>query len=187
MEKASACKGLVKELRAFARQTGVAQVRDGSSRAKVEAMIQSIIASSAADVKTEATKVFEKYQSSFTAELESPVVQSANAEPFRLRGRSFLFTYNWDFFNKAFIDGAPKASDAEDLWKLWQTWLQERLRKLGITQYTCTLERSLQSVDADRVHFHVKLKLKAAMYRVPLRSSKGFNTFYNWRFGVHSC
>ena len=110
MEKASARKGLVKELRAFARQTGVAQVRDDSSRTKVEAMFQSIIASAAADVKTEATKVFEKYQSSFTAELESPVVQSANAEPFRLRGRSFLFTYNWDFFNKAFIDGAPKAS-----------------------------------------------------------------------------
>ena len=83
MEKASARKGLVKELRAFARQTGVAQVRDDSSRTKVEAMFQSIIASAAADVKTEATKVFEKYQSSFTVELESLVVQSANAEPFR--------------------------------------------------------------------------------------------------------
>ena len=94
MEKASARKGLVKELRAFARQTGVAQVRDDSSRAKVEAMFQSIIASAAADVKTKATKLFEKYQSSFTVELESPIVQSASAEPFRLRGRSFLFTYN---------------------------------------------------------------------------------------------
>ena len=97
--------------------------------AKVEKMLQSIIASAAADVKTEATKVFEKYQSSFTAELESPVVQSANAERFRVRGRSFLFTYNWDFFNKAFIDGAPKASVRQPRvlqWKLTctlQPWL----------------------------------------------------------------
>ena len=77
MEKASARNGLVEELRAFARQTGVAQVRDDSSRAKVEAMFQSIIASAAADVKTEAMKFFEMYQSSFTVErlcFRSPAV-----------------------------------------------------------------------------------------------------------------
>ena len=58
--------------------------------AKLKVVFQSIVASAAGDVKTEATKVFEKYQSSFTAELESPVVQSANAEPFRLQGLTFF-------------------------------------------------------------------------------------------------
>ena len=83
-------KNLVKELRAFARQAGVTQVRDDSSRARVEAMFQSIVASAAADTKSQATKVFDKYHSSFKVELVSLPVQNVASEPFRLRGRSLM-------------------------------------------------------------------------------------------------
>ena len=57
-----------------------------------------------------------------------------------------------------------------------------------VMHYTSTPENSLQSVDADRVHFLVKVNLKAVVYRdmpkFPLRCSDSFDTFYNRRFGV---
>ena len=80
MEKATERKNLVKELRAFARQAGVQQVRDDSSRATVEAMFQSLVASVAADTKSQATKVFDKYQSSFKVEPVSLSVHSVATE-----------------------------------------------------------------------------------------------------------
>ena len=55
MEKATERKHFVKELRPFARQAGVTQVRDDSSRAKVEAMFQSIVAKAPAVTKSEVT------------------------------------------------------------------------------------------------------------------------------------
>ena len=86
MEKATERKNLVKELRAFARQTGATQVRDDSSRTRVEAMFQSIVTKTAADTKSNATELFEKYQSSFKVEPVSLPVQSVATETFRLRG-----------------------------------------------------------------------------------------------------
>ena len=118
MEKATERKNLVKELRAFARQAGVTQVRDDSSRARVEAMFQSIVASAAADTKSQATKVFDQYKASFKVEPVSLPVQSVATETFRLRGRSFLFTYNWDFFHKALPGGALAEAGNASLWKL---------------------------------------------------------------------
>ena len=50
MEQAVERKNLVQELRAFARQTGVAQVRDDRSRARAEAMFQGIVAKAKAGV-----------------------------------------------------------------------------------------------------------------------------------------
>ena len=166
MEKAVERKNLVKELRAFARQTGVTQVRDDSSRARVEAMFQNIVAKAKAETKSEVTKLFEKYQSSFKVEPVSLPVQSVATETFRLRGRSFLFTYNWDFFHKALPDGTRAVADAASLWNLWQGWEQVVVRKLGVTQYTSTLERSLQSFTTGRVHFHFKVNLKEAVDQV---------------------
>ena len=55
MENATECKHLVKELRAFARQAGVTQVRDDSSRADVEAMFQRIVAKAPAVTKSKVT------------------------------------------------------------------------------------------------------------------------------------
>lgn len=166
MEKATERKNLVKELRAFARQTGATQVRDDSSRTRVEAMFQSIVAKAAGDTKSKVTELFEKYQSSFKVEPVSLPDQSVATETFRLRGRSFLFTYNWDFFHKALPDGTRALADNASLWKLWQGWEQVVVRNLGVTQYTSTLERSLQSATTDRVHFHFKVNLKTALDQV---------------------
>ena len=57
-------------------------------------MFNSIIAKAKSDAKSEVTKLFEKYQSTFKVETASLPVQKVATEPFRLRGRSFLFTYN---------------------------------------------------------------------------------------------
>ena len=51
MEKASARKALVKELRTYARQVKVTQARDDSGRAKVEAKYRKIIAKASVEVK----------------------------------------------------------------------------------------------------------------------------------------
>ena len=118
MKKATERKNFVKELRAFARQTGVAQVRDDSSRAKVEAMFQSIVAKADADTKSQVTTVFGKCQSSFNVEPVSLPVQSVATVTFCLRGRNFLFTYNWDFFHKPLPDGTPAVADSANLWML---------------------------------------------------------------------
>ena len=57
MEKATERKNLVKELRAFVRQIGATQVRDDSSRTRIEAMFQSIVAKAAANTKSKATEL----------------------------------------------------------------------------------------------------------------------------------
>jgi hypothetical protein len=41
---------------------------------------------------------------------------------FRLRGKSFLFTFNWDFFGRRFPDGTAAAANADALWELWRVW-----------------------------------------------------------------
>ena len=133
MEKATERKSLVKELRVLARQTGVVQVRDDSSRPRVEAMFNSIVAKAETDAKSQVTKLFETYQASFKVEPVSLPVQKVASEPFRLRGRSFLFTYNWDFFHKPLPDGTPAVADSASLWKLWQSWEQVVTCKQPVT------------------------------------------------------
>ena len=83
MEKATERKSLVKELRVLARQTGVVQVRDDSSRPRVEAMFNSIVAKAETDAKSQVTKLFEKDQVSFKVEPVSLPVQKVATEPFR--------------------------------------------------------------------------------------------------------
>ena len=65
------------------------QACDDSSRPKVEAMFYKIVAKTAADTKSQATNVFEKYQSSYQVERVSLLVQNVT-EAFRLRGRSLM-------------------------------------------------------------------------------------------------
>ena len=94
-------------------------------------------------------------------------LEKAEASPqpaaFRLRGNSFLFTCNWDFFRKPFLDGSATAANCEELWKLWVNWEAQRAKELGVVQSTSTLERSLHSSSAERVHFHWKVNLKASV------------------------
>ena len=48
---------------------------------------------------------------------------------FRLRGKSILFTFNWDFLRRAFPDGAPGAASVDALWELWRVWKREMKRE----------------------------------------------------------
>ena len=48
---------------------------------------------------------------------------------FRLRGKSILFTFNWDFLRRAFPDGAPGAASVDALWELWRVWKREKKKE----------------------------------------------------------
>lgn len=53
-----------------------------------------------------------------------------------MRGTSFLFNYNWDFFGKPFPDGTPSPSTAAELWQLWLDWKKGKKREHEITHST---------------------------------------------------
>ena len=156
---------LVKELRGVARACGAEQVRDDVGREKVKEMFQDINTRKLSDKqKAAAEKAFKAYEETWPTSgtgvqkvvATEPEKAEASPQPatFRLRGTSFLFTYNWDFFQKAFPDGSAGAANCEELWKLWVNWEAQRAKELGVVQSTSTLERSLHTSGAERVHFH---------------------------------
>ncbi|CAK0881684.1 unnamed protein product [Prorocentrum cordatum] len=87
----------------------------------------------------------------------------SSASGFRMRGRSFLLTYNHLFTDKAFPDCAPPAASNEDLWALWRDWKKRKKKELRVEQSTSTLEESLDSEDAGRVHFLWKITINKAI------------------------
>ena len=92
------------------------------------------------------------------AEPPAPQVCDAAARPraddFRLRGKSFLVAYNWDFCNAAFPDGTPPAASPEALWALWRVWKGTKKHELRVEQSSSTVEQSLRSSLPGRVHIH---------------------------------
>ena len=56
---------------------------------------------------------------------------AGNDDKCRLRGKSFLLTYNWDFLGKVFPDGTAAAITSEELWNLWRAWRKLKKRELG--------------------------------------------------------
>ena len=141
MEKASARKALVKELRTYARQVKVTQARDDSGRAKVEAMYRKIIAKASVEVKRLVEEKFKAYTETFKTEVATSPAEDTAAGAFRLHGKSFLLSYNWDFFGKRLPDGTSCFNDAGDLWAGWQRWEAERAASFAVKQSTSTLER----------------------------------------------
>ena len=98
-----------------------------------------------------------------SASLAGPQAQTGVGGTFRLRGKSFLFTYNYDFLGLPLPDGTPAPACASDLWTLWNTWKVGAEVTLGVVKSTSTLERSLDSPLAGRVHFHWMADLKKAV------------------------
>ena len=113
-------KTLVKELRAYALLLGLKQVRDDSGRSKVKGMFDDVVAKAGAELKLKAEKTFAPYEATWGDKEATAEPQATPADSWRLRGTSFLFTYNWDFFGKAVPDGMANFGDAGDLWKTWQ-------------------------------------------------------------------
>ena len=87
----------------------------------------------------------------------------AGRDKFRMRGASFLLTYNWRFYEKRLPDGTPTPQTEDDLWRLWKRWKAGSKKALGVTQSSSTMEQSLKSLHKGRVHFHWKLNLKQAV------------------------
>ena len=162
-------RGVVQELRALARECGVQQCRDDSGEAKVKAMLESIVSAASSENVTLARDAFRRYQECLHPEgrAETPAEktqeQVATASSFRLRGTSFLLTFNWDFFGKPLPDGTKSPASAEELWSVWCSWRSERARTLGVKQSTSTLEASLNSELAGRVHLHWKVNLEKSV------------------------
>ena len=101
-------KKLVQTLRACARACAVPLVCDDAAQERVAAFAAAIAASAGPAQQKAATRTaYVAYvRLRLAAEPPAPQVCDAAARPraddFRLRGKSFLVAYNWDFFNAAF-------------------------------------------------------------------------------------
>ena len=161
--------GHVQTLRACARACKVEAARDDAARTAVVQMMEHIRTSRGpAASKRDAETAFKLYTDTFTtaAASDGPVPQAAGESAsvgFRLRGRSFLFTYNYDFFNKALPDGTPSPDDAAGLWVLWLAWKKETKKRLGVAKSSSTLEESIFSKLPGRVHLHWKIDLRESI------------------------
>ena len=170
-------KKLVQQLRRCAHACGVTRCRDNSARQKVRDMVEAIRAAEGpAEQKEEAESAFEAYEKTYEPEPPQAVARDAGARAeaaqaqgpqarasFRVRGKSFLFTYNWQYMVRPRPDGTPPAQSEVTLWKEWKAWKKERKKALGVTQSSSTLERSLKSKHKGRVHFHWKVNLSRAL------------------------
>ena len=102
--------------------------RNGVGKTRVEAMAKAIADSGgSATTKTAAKKALQDYLKTFPSLAGSsaaplPVADASRRKGFRLRGSSFLFTYNWDFFGSSLPDSTPKLADKEEVWSLWKAW-----------------------------------------------------------------
>lgn len=145
-------------------ESGLAKIADGAAKPRVEEFGKKLLASGKldADGKTEATAALDGYLATFV-DTAGPSAPQQSSKTWRLRGRSFLFTYNWDFLNKVFPDGTACAASHASLWRLWKQWKVSKKQELGVVQSTSTLELSLASKLAGRVHFHWKVNLKEAV------------------------
>ena len=154
----------VQKLRAAAKECGVALVRDDVGQAKVTVFAEAIQASAgAAGVKASAAKAFAAYNATFPPAQAQPTTATTGPTEdanFRLRGKSFLATYNWDFLKTPLPDGTPPLRTTEKLWRLWRDWKAQKKAELQVLQSTSTLERSLRSENPNRFHIHWKTNLE---------------------------
>ena len=154
-------KALVQKLRVVARSCKVSLCRDDCGMDKVRAMVEAIRASEGpTEDKEEAERYFSAFAATFGTSVPATVGQPTG---FRLRGRSFLLTYNWDFLNKALPDGTAPLCTPSSVWRLWKLWKKQKQEELNVILSTSTLERSLHSPTPDRVHLHWKVNLQEAV------------------------
>ena len=161
----------VQFLSEVARACGLQGIRGDASRTKVNQMMENIRRSTGPeDSKASAETTFVSYEATFPATTEAAQVKtereevaqapSQDTKEFRLRGRSFLCTYNWDFLSKALPDGTPPPATAEELWCMWVAWKEKFEQQRKVTKSSSTLEKSLASDQLDRLHVHWKVDLK---------------------------
>ena len=111
-------KQLVRTLRECAKLTGAETERDDASRNKVRALYDRVLAKGCATTAAKATEAFQSYEATWGDEKADQEKEPKDLATVRLRGKIFLFSYNWDFFNKAFPDGTPPPGSHAELWSL---------------------------------------------------------------------
>lgn len=158
----------VQALRQAAKACGVptAQLpRDTASREKVTELAEKAAVSNGIPAnKTLAAIAFQAYEATWDDSCSDASGDEAeDKHTFRLRGTSFLLTYNWDFLGKPLPDGTPAATLPGDLWRLWKEFKAKSEKELKVKQSTSTLEESLHSATQGRVHFHWKVNCKEAL------------------------
>ena len=171
-------KRLVQQLSKVAVDCGLQRLRDDVGRQKVKTFAETIQASQgSSERKQEAAEVLAAYELTWAQgsapavaaepEVQTPPADSGNAsQGIRMRGTSFLLTYNWKFFSRPLPDGTPALESEDDLWKLWRRWKKKAKKSLSVTQSSSTLERSVKSKNKGRVHFHWKLNLKKGVDQI---------------------
>ena len=114
-------KQLVRTLRECAKLTGAETERDDASRNKVRALYDRVLAKGCATTAAKATEAFQSYEATWGDGKADQEKEPKDLATVRLRGKSFLFSYKWGFFNKAFPDGTPPPGSHAELWSLWLT------------------------------------------------------------------
>ena len=156
---------LIRTMAQIARTCGVEAVHDSTGRSKVKEMMENIRASTCSpEDKASAETAWTAYEATFEtggvadAPQEQAQHQANEPEPsqttrgFRLRGRSFLFTYNWNFLGKALPDGTPPPATADEVWHMWLAWKATCEQEQRVKKSTSTLEESLASNTERRLH-----------------------------------
>ena len=103
-------KKLVRKLRECAKLAEVQLERDDASRSKVRALFDRVAAKGCAVATAKAATACEEYETTWGNTNADKAEESAELKVLRLRGKSFLFSYNWDFFNKDFPDGTLRTT-----------------------------------------------------------------------------
>ena len=156
----------VKQLAALAKRCGLEGVGRQAKKEDVLKLGKAIQDSRASvDLKAEAQTATLAYQATFQGGSSSSTAQpSQSAEVgFRLRGKSFLFTYNWDYLHKALPDGTVISPSPQNLWHNWCTFVKEAEKALGVLLSTYTMETSVHSDHAERYHIHWAVDLETAI------------------------
>ena len=153
--------------RRHAKACGVATAdlpRDTASRDKFQELAETVAASGADEaLKAQAAAAFKAYEDTFAADDDEEGQDDETVAGFRLRGTSFLLTYNWDFFGADFPDGTAAPASPADLWRLWKAFKAQKKKDLQVYRSTSTLESSLNSDLPGRVHFHWKVDCEEAL------------------------
>ena len=139
----------VRRMRTAAQLCMVALFRDVAGRQLVaEMMARTRSSSGPASAKADAEKAYKLYEATFEGrDTALPVLAgveadgSAQAETqsdkqFRLRGRSFLFTYNWGFFRRPLPDGTLAPTSSSELWRYWRKWKNAKKEELSVRRST---------------------------------------------------
>ena len=159
---------LVQAIRRAGTPCHVTGIRDYASRADVEAFVSKIIESTGPiAAKSSARDSLASYLATFPKpkkkEKSTGKTGTTSSSARRVRGKSQLCTYNWDFMGAPLPDGLPPAKSAADLWRMWGTWEAERKVRLSVRRSTSTMEESLLSDCDGRVHIHWKVDLAEPM------------------------